>query len=143
MTHHKADFSWPIRVYHEDTDAGGVVYHANYLYFMERARTEWLRYLDIEQDQLLEEHSVMFIVRHASIDYIAPARFNDQLVVSTQLTEIGRASFTLTQKMRLSSTEAILCTGAFKIVCVHHSTFRPTALPAILQSTLKKTYATV
>ena len=76
------EFLWPVRVYYEDTDSGGVVYYANYLKFMERARTEWLRALGFEQDQLIEEEGVIFAVRRAEVDFIAPGRFNDALQVS-------------------------------------------------------------
>ncbi len=71
-------FTFPVRIYYEDTDSGGVVYYANYLKFMERARTEWLRALGFEQDQLLEQEGVIFAVRSVTVDYNAPARFNDQ-----------------------------------------------------------------
>jgi acyl-CoA thioester hydrolase len=142
MNLNQASFNWPIRVYYEDTDAGGVVYHATYLHFMERARTEWLRDLGFEQDQLRIQNSIIFVVRHANIDYIAPARFNDQLLVSAQLTKIGRASLIVMQQIQIATTKAILCTGTFKIVCVRHPTFRPIALPATLRSTLENTDAT-
>ncbi|HGX92774.1 MAG TPA: YbgC/FadM family acyl-CoA thioesterase, partial [Candidatus Tenderia sp.] len=75
-------FSWPVRVYYEDTDAGGVVYHASYLCFLERARTEWLRSLGLEQDVLRQRDNILFAVRHIDIAYLKPARFNDQLDVT-------------------------------------------------------------
>ena len=80
-------FVWPVRVYYEDTDSGGVVYYANYLKFMERARTEWLRARGFEQDVLLGEHRLMFAVRSLSVDYHRPARFNDLLAVLSRLPE--------------------------------------------------------
>ena len=78
-------FLWPIRVYYEDTDAGGVVYHANYLKFMERARSEWLRSLGIEQDELREQNGVIFAILSAQVDYLLPAKFNDELLVSSEV----------------------------------------------------------
>ncbi|MEJ1469461.1 MAG: YbgC/FadM family acyl-CoA thioesterase, partial [Candidatus Sedimenticola sp. (ex Thyasira tokunagai)] len=75
------EFIWPVRVYYEDTDSGGVVYYANYLKFMERARTEWLRQLGFEQDELLEKEGILFAVRRVAVDYLRPARFNDELLV--------------------------------------------------------------
>jgi hypothetical protein len=79
------DFRWPVRVYYEDTDSGGVVYYANYLRFMERARTEWMRQLGFEQDALIRDKGILFAVRSASLDYLRPARFNDLLEVSVRL----------------------------------------------------------
>ncbi len=133
----KDSFIWPIRVYYEDTDAGGVVYHAAYLHYMERARTEWLRHLGFEQDQLREQTGIIFAVRHATLDYRAPARFNDQLQVITQLTQVRRASLLLTQQVRSVNTEAILCTGNIKIACVSYPALRPTALPPAVRTVLQ------
>ena len=90
-------FVWPVRVYWEDTDAGGVVYYANYLKFLERARSEWLRSRGWEQDRLREEQGVVFVVRRAEIDYLAPARYNDQLDVRCTPTELGRATLVVAQ----------------------------------------------
>ena len=86
-----SDFSWPVRIYYEDTDAGGIVYNANYLKFLERARTEWLRQLGIEQDQLLQL-GVAFVVRHIDIEFRNAARFNQRLTVSCQVAQQKRAS---------------------------------------------------
>ena len=91
------EFLWPVRVYYEDTDSGGVVYYANYLKFMERARTEWLRQFGFEQDELIHNEGVIFAVRSVQVDYLLPARFNDELSVSAKLIEQGRASLTITE----------------------------------------------
>ncbi len=93
------EFLWPVRVYYEDTDSGDVVYYANYLKFMERARTEWLRHLGFEQDELIQKEAVIFAVRSVQVDYLLPARFNDELSVSAKLTEQGRASLTIEQSI--------------------------------------------
>ncbi|MDH3769271.1 MAG: YbgC/FadM family acyl-CoA thioesterase, partial [Gammaproteobacteria bacterium] len=85
-------FSWPTRVYYEDTDAGGVVYYANYLRFMERARTEWLRAVGVEHDQLRAEHGIIFVVVSAEIQFQSPAKFNDALEVSVSVTQVKNAS---------------------------------------------------
>ena len=89
------EFSWPVRVYYEDTDAGGVVFYANYLKFFERARTEMLRSAGFEQDRLLSEESVIFVVRSISVDYLKPARFNEQIEVSAKIIESKKASLVL------------------------------------------------
>ena len=88
-------FSWPIRVYWEDTDAGGVVYYATYLKFLERARTEWLRTLGVEQPALAEQDGVVFVVRRVEVDYLRPAMFNDSLTVVCRLVDTGRASLAM------------------------------------------------
>ncbi|HEY0338651.1 MAG TPA: YbgC/FadM family acyl-CoA thioesterase, partial [Burkholderiales bacterium] len=92
-------FIWPVRVYYEDTDAGGVVYYANYLKFTERARTEWLRAAGFEQTDLAEAHGVIFVVRAFAIDYLKPARFNDTLQVSVELTKVGAGQIDLAQRV--------------------------------------------
>ncbi len=126
-------FRWPVRVYYEDTDSGGVVYYANYLKFMERARTEYLRKLGFEQDRLLAEDGVIFAVRHASVDYLRPARFNDELDVTTKLIEQKRASLTFAQSVHLQGDEfRPCCTGEIRIACIDSKSFRPTAIPNAL-----------
>ena len=94
-------FVWPVRVYYEDTDSGGVVYYANYLKFMERARTEWLRHRGFEQDALLRDHRLLFAVRSLTVDYHRPARFNDQLEVVSEIAATGGASLTFVQTLSL------------------------------------------
>jgi acyl-CoA thioester hydrolase len=123
-------FQWDVRVYYEDTDSGGVVYYANYLRFMERARTEWMRSLGFEQDRLLAEQGLLFAVRSASIDYLRPARFNDRLSVTVDLRRHGRASLTLEQSVLRQGDSAVpLCTCVIKIACLEAATFRPQPLP--------------
>jgi acyl-CoA thioester hydrolase len=126
-------FSWPVRVYWEDTDAGGVVYYATYLKFMERARSEWLRALGFEQDALRDEAGVLFVVRRVEVDYLAPARFNDQIEVSVGLHEIGRAS--LSVKQTLSRGPTRLVSALVTLACVDAVRFKPVKIPApILQA---------
>ncbi|NTV96317.1 MAG: tol-pal system-associated acyl-CoA thioesterase [Thiobacillus sp.] len=121
-------FVWPVRVYWEDTDAGGVVYYANYLKFLERARTEWLRALGIEQTELAERDGVLFVVRRVEADYLKPARFNDALTVACRLAEIGRASLEMDQVVRCG--EALLLSARVKAACVTAGQFRPARIPA-------------
>ena len=121
-------FVWPVRVYYEDTDAGGVVYYANYLKFMERARTEWLRQLGFEQDTLRQQQGVLFIVHHATLDYLKPARFNDLLDVSVRIRRRKRASLELAQEVTRQPGE-VLCAAVIRIVCVDAVDLRPCPIP--------------
>jgi acyl-CoA thioester hydrolase len=123
-------FSWPVRVYWEDTDAGGVVYYANYLKFLERARTEWLSELGLEQDRLAREEGVVFVVRRVEVDYLKPARFNDRLVVASHLQSLNRASLVMSQKI-LREAEVLL-QAVVKVACVAHPDFRPAKIPPIV-----------
>ena len=131
-------FSWPVRVYYEDTDSGGVVYYANYLRFMERARTEWLRSLGIEQDQLVQREGLIFVVRHVDVNYLKPARFNDALSVTVAVHERGRASLTFAQQIvrEDEGVTAELCRGQVKIACVDAVTMRPRAVPEYIQTAM-------
>jgi acyl-CoA thioester hydrolase len=125
-------FRWPVRVYYEDTDSGGVVYYANYLRFMERARTEWMRALGFEQDRLLREEGIVFAVRSANVEFLQPARFNDLLTVVTSLQQRGRASLTFAQSISRQHEETQpCCSGEVKIACVNADTFRPQPIPEI------------
>ena len=125
-----AQFEWQVRVYYEDTDNGGVVYYANYLRFMERARTEWLRSLGIEQDRLIEEHDILFAVRQVNIDYHAPARFNDMLTVGTDILASSRTSLTFGQTvMCADGASNVLCSAQVKVACLVASTFRVSRIP--------------
>jgi acyl-CoA thioester hydrolase len=127
------DFRWPVRVYYEDTDSGGVVYHANFLRFMERARTEWMRRLGFEQDVLLRDRGILFAVRSASLEYLLPARFNDRLEVSVNLRERRRASLAFEQAVsREGDAEHPLCTGSFRIACLEAASFRSTPIPEFI-----------
>jgi acyl-CoA thioester hydrolase len=122
-------FRWPVRVYYEDTDAGGVVYHANYLLFMERARTEWLRALGFEQDVLRREAGVQFSVRRATIDYLRPALINNLLTVTVALTGHGGASLDLAQELVRDGDGVLCCRGSFQVACVDAATLRPARIP--------------
>lgn len=121
------DFSWPIRVYWEDTDAGGVVYYATYLKFLERARTEWLRALGIEQPELAQADGVVFVVRRIEVDYLRPAAFNDSLSVVCRLVEAGRASLVMEQAVMRE--DEMLLKARVKIACVSRDGFRPAKIP--------------
>ncbi len=127
-------FVWPVRVYWEDTDAGGVVYYANYLKFMERARSEWLRAFGFEQDQLRDEAGVVFVVRRVEIDYLAPARFNDALDVSVSLYEAGRASLVVRQELVRGS--ARLAKAEVTLACVDAANFKPVRMPPMILQAL-------
>ena len=124
-------FTWPVRVYYEDTDAGGVVFYANYLKFMERARTEWLRNLGVEQDQLRERDGLLFIVSKVDLDYRKSARFNDLLEVTVGVEEQTKAAWLFSQKIyrEEEGKRVELCRGHTKVVCIDAETFRPKAIP--------------
>ena len=127
-------FTFPSRVYWEDTDAGGIVFYANYLKFFERARTEWLRNLGVEQQKLRDEVGGMFVVTQAEINYLRPARLDDMIDVSAVLQSAGRASFTIAQQAFLrpvSSDQApqLLCEGSIRIGWVDATTMRPARIP--------------
>ena len=127
-------FSWPVRVYWEDTDAGGVVYYANYLKFLERARTEWLSSLGLEQDRMVRDAGVVFVVRRVEADFLMPARFNDRLQVRSQLLELGRASLSMTQQVLRG--EDLLLQAQVKVACVRHAGFRPARIPDLVSQAL-------
>ena len=120
-------FSIPIRVYWEDTDAGGVVYHAQYLAFMERARSEWLRSLGLHQDALKRQMDLVFVVRAMQTGFRAPARLDDQVSVSVALLECRGASLVLAQ--RIERTGTLLVEASVKIASLRASTFRPIPIP--------------
>lgn len=125
---------WPIRVYYEDTDAGGVVYYANYLKFLERARTEWLRELGFEQDALMNQ-GIIFAVRKVCIDYLMPARFNQLLEVQTMVTSLGTASLEVQQQ--LFSGQSLLAEAQIKLACLDAASFRPRKLPELIIQSIK------
>jgi acyl-CoA thioester hydrolase len=127
-------FTWPVRVYWEDTDAGGVVYYANYLKFLERARTEWLSAIGVEQDFLAREAGVVFVVRRVEADYLRPARFNDRLTVECHLASLNRASLEMVQRILRGTGEVaeILMEARVKVACVAHPDFRPAKIPPIV-----------
>ncbi len=124
-------FSWPVRVYYEDTDGGGVVYHANYLKFFERARTEWLRSLGFEQTELRERDSVLFVVRTVQIKYVQPARFNQLLEVTTSVVELGRSRIIFDQKLLHGAT--VLTAATVEVACVDSNSFKPIPIPATMR----------
>lgn len=129
-------FEFPVRVYYEDTDAGGVVYHSNYLNFYERARTEFLRSLGFEQDVLLEQ-GLAFVVRRCELDYLVAARFNDQLVVTVEVEQLKRASVVFKQK--ISTIDGNLLSSAqVVVVCVALEAMKPTAIPSHILKELQR-----
>lgn len=128
------NFIYPIRIYYEDTDAGGVVYHANYLKFFERARTEMLRALGYEHDQLKAQESLIFVVRSVQVDYLRSALFNDLLQVSSEVTEAKKASLMFSQ--HISRDGVVLCTAIIRIACLDAATMRPKAIPDYLLHSL-------
>jgi acyl-CoA thioester hydrolase len=130
-------FHWPVRVYWEDTDAGGVVYYANYLKFMERARSEWLRAFGFEQDVLRDEAGVVFVVRRVEIDYLSPARFNDALDVSVSLHEAGRVSLSVRQE--LMRGPLCLAEAVVTLACVDAVNFKPVKMPPTILQALTHT----
>jgi len=127
------EFNWQVRVYYEDTDSGGVVYYANYLRFMERARTEWLRSLGVEQDILAQKEGLIFAVRSIQVEYLKPAKFNELLDVSVAMSKSGKASMTFEQSIvQVEGQQQLLCTGIVKVACLDGATFRPKAIPQII-----------
>jgi acyl-CoA thioester hydrolase len=124
----------PIRIYWEDTDAGGVVYYANYLKFFERARTEWLRDLGVEQHALQVQTGAIFVVAEASLHYRAPAKLDDLITVTVKVVEQGRASMLLEQQAWRGDT--LLVDGRIRIGCVHAATLRPRRMPEIVTNVL-------
>lgn len=128
------EFGWPVRVYFEDTDSGGVVYYANYLKFMERARTEWLRAHGFEQPELVRDFGVMFVVRSVAIEYLCPARFNDTLRVSVVPEKIGRGSIQFSQVIERDTR---LAEAKVTIVCVSSQEFKPVRIPTAIRQQLE------
>lgn len=123
-------FNWNARVYYEDTDAGGVVYHARYLAFFERARTEMLRHLDISQQKLLQE-GIAFVVKKMDISYDFPARLDDMLTISTKVEQIRKASIIFKQTI-LNQNKQIISSADVVIACVNMTKMKPSALPKLL-----------
>ena len=124
-------FEWRVRVYYEDTDAQGVVYYANYFRYMERARTEWLRSLGVDQAQLLNDERRMFVVTESNASFLAPARFNDEVVVTARLAALTRATFDIEQNIYLNSLDGkLLIRGNIKAAFLNADTLRPLRVPA-------------
>jgi len=145
-THEHRTFILPVRVYYEDTDAGGVVYHSNYINFFERARTEWLRQLGYEMDELVRDEQMVFVVRALSCEYLRPAIFNDELFVSAEIIEMGNTSIQFEQKVMRVNKDAgkteeactLLAKGRVTVVSVDSNKFRPKRLPKKLLETIKE-----
>ncbi|HRO58706.1 MAG TPA: tol-pal system-associated acyl-CoA thioesterase [Burkholderiaceae bacterium] len=126
------DYAMRVRVYYEDTDAGGIVYHANWLRWFERVRTDWMRALGVEHARWLAETGTGFVVRDLSIDYLRPARLDDELLVDVRLLEARRATWILEQQARPAQGGELLVGARLRIAAVHHASGRPTAIPKTL-----------
>jgi len=132
------EFTWPIKVYYEDTDAGGVVYYANYLKFFERARSEWLNAMGLDQAELLEQ-DIAFAVKKAEVDYVHPARLNDDIEVISKITEMRGASLTFEQVLfKSEKQQQILCQATIKVVCLKLASFTPCRMPAAVKEELQR-----
>lgn len=132
----QVSFDWPIRVYYEDTDAGGIVFFANYLKFFERARTEWLRACGIDQRKLAQDDGIVFVVSETAVQYRTPARLDDMLTISSRIERLGKASVEFVQEARRAGT--VLAVGTIRVGCVGHATLRPIALPAWVSEALRR-----
>ena len=131
-------YRFELRVYWEDTDAGGVVFYANYLKFFERARTEWLRSLGIEQGKLRETSGGIFVVGETSVRYHRPARLDDELLVTATIREAGRASLIIAQQALLRGSKALLADGTIRIGWVEAQSLKPARIPPIILEALKQ-----
>jgi len=124
-------YSFPVRVYFENTDAGGVVYHAEYLKFLERARTEWLRHLGFDHQALARTHRIVFVVTQAVVDFLKSARLDDHLAVSVQLESLGKVRCVFVQEIRRE--DELLLRAKITVACVTGETFKPTEIPEALR----------
>ncbi len=127
-------FNWPVRVYYEDTDAGGIVYYVNYLKFMERARTEYLRSLGFDQQILIDQDGIMFLVRNTAVDYLKPAKLDDALEITVSLSRRGRAGFDMIQSIWRADEE--LCRARVSLACVSANSLRPVGMPVNLRQAM-------
>lgn len=135
MSKHKV-FALPVRVYFQDTDAGGVVYHGSYVNFMERARTEWLRDVcGYSNGALMKEFGAVFVVRSMKVDYLKPALLDDMLLVTAQVRDIGRSRVTLVQTVRRG--DEVLTEAEVHLVCVSLASFKPVSVPEVLRAQWK------
>ncbi|WP_175626392.1 MULTISPECIES: tol-pal system-associated acyl-CoA thioesterase [Oxalobacteraceae] len=134
-----SNFTWTVRVYYEDTDAGGVVFYANYLKFFERARTEWLRSAGINQQLMTETHGVMFVVKSTAVDYHAPAKLDNELKLTVVVERMGRASVQFIQEAWRINGEhkELLATGRIKVGCVDTQNFKPSQIPSQVMDSIK------
>jgi acyl-CoA thioester hydrolase len=130
-------FAHPVRVYWEDTDAGGIVFYANYLKFFERARTEWLRSLGIEQGQLREQTGGIFVVSETSVRYLRPARLDDELLVTAKLEAAGRASLIIAQQA-MAADGSLLAEGTIRIGWVDAATLKPGRIPPVILEAIQQ-----
>jgi acyl-CoA thioester hydrolase len=135
-------FTIPVRIYYEDTDAGGVVYYANYLKFFERCRTEWLRDIGHDQADLLRDPGIAFVVRSVNVDYLKPARLDDQLSIGLEVEKITRAQIFFRQHIRRVNPAVDggwdeLVTGTIQIVCVNSTLMKTTSIPPLLRTKLE------
>ena len=132
-------FSIPIRIYYEDTDAGGVVYYANYLKFLERCRTEWLRAIGHEQGDLLREPGIAFVVRSIALEYLKPARLDDLITVSLEVERITKSQIFFGQHIRRATPDGDeeLLSGRVQIVCVNAAKMKITSIPVELRTQLE------
>ncbi|MDP5037396.1 tol-pal system-associated acyl-CoA thioesterase [Alishewanella sp. SMS8] len=130
------NFSWPVRVYYEDTDAGGIVYYANYLKYFERARTEWLRALGVEQDIWLA-NKVAFVVTEVQMKNTRPAKFNELLTVSSEISTLKRASLSFKQEIHNAALQ-VVCAAEIKIACVDPEQLKARSIPAEITEVLSR-----
>ena len=124
-------FAWNVRVYYEDTDTAGVVYYANYLRFFERARTEWLRALGVNQQEIAASEGLVFVVRRAALDFLAAARLDDLLQISVGVLKLSRASVELEQEAMVDGRR--VCSATVLVACVRREDFRPVAIPETIR----------
>jgi acyl-CoA thioester hydrolase len=127
-------FDWPVQVYYEDTDAGGVVYHSQYLNFMERARTEFLRSIGFVQTVLKDDLDILFVVRDIQIRFKKPAKFDDALIVDTRLVNVGRSLLAFEQNIHRGDEHLIA--AKVEVVCIGANSFKPTSIPQVMLSQL-------
>ncbi|MFZ6847786.1 tol-pal system-associated acyl-CoA thioesterase [Undibacterium sp. RuRC25W] len=127
-------FNWNARIYYEDTDAGGIVFYANYLKFFERARTEWLRAAGVSQQQMSQEHQLMFVVKSTAVEYHSPARLDDELRLTVVVEKLGRASVQFIQEAWCG--ERLLTTGKIKVGCVGVESLRPAPIPGVILASI-------
>lgn len=135
-------FRWPVRVYYEDTDTGGIVFYANYLKFFERARTEWLRFANVSQQVLAVSEQIMFVVKSTNVDYHAAAKLDDELLISVEVEKLGRASVNFLQHAWRTDgdTTELLCSASIRVGCVDTQSLRPTAIPETTMAKIRAQY---
>ena len=138
MTSRSSPFIWPLRVYWEDTDAGGVVYHASYVRFLERARTEWLRAKGIGQQELRERHGIVFVVRDMQVRFRQAARLDDLLAASVQLSSLRSASFSVDQVLTREGDTSVLVEASVRIACLDCQRWKPCSIPDFLLQEIQK-----